>query len=104
MVIFDDCIRNILDICKVKTNVMGRTVTASLDTHYEEFIKSIIACGRYNNVSEVIRAAFRNLEENESRFAALKAALAEGEACPDVVDFDPDLYLKELKAKKRKDE
>lgn len=96
MEIFDDCIRNILDICKVKTYVMGRTVTASLGTHYEEFIKS--------NVSEVIRAALRNLEENESRLAALKAALAEGEASPDVVDFDPDLFLKELKAKKRKDE
>jgi len=78
---------------------MSRTVTASLGSHYEEFIQSSIQCGRYNNASEVIRAGLRRLEEDEAQLAALRAALEEGEASPDVEDFDPDRFLQELKAK-----
>jgi antitoxin ParD1/3/4 len=78
---------------------MSRTVTASLGPHYEEFIQNCIRQGRYNNASEVIRAGLRRLEEDESRLAALRAALEEGEASPDVEDFDPDRFLQELKAK-----
>lgn len=78
---------------------MSRTVTASLGPHYEEFIQNCILDGRYNNASEVIRAGLRRLEEEESRLAALRAALDEGEASPDVEDFDPERFLQELKAK-----
>lgn len=78
---------------------MSRTVTASLGPHYEEFIQNCIRQGRYNNASEVIRAGLRRLEEDESRLAALRAALDEGESSPDVEDFDPDRFLQELKAK-----
>jgi len=78
---------------------MSRTVTASLGPHYEEFIQNCIRQGRYNNASEVIRAGLRRLEEDESRLAALRAALEEGEASPDVEDFAPDRFLQELKAK-----
>jgi len=80
---------------------MSRTVTASLGPHYEEFIMNSIHSGRYNNASEVIRAALRRLEEEEFRLAALRAALDEGEACPDVVDFNPTSFLRELKAERR---
>jgi antitoxin ParD1/3/4 len=79
---------------------MSRTVTASIGPHYEEFIRNSILCGRYNNASEVIREGLRRLEEDESRLATLRAALAEGEASPDVVDFDPEAFLQELKAKR----
>ena len=48
--------------------------------HYEEFIQANIAGGRYNNVNEVIRAGLRRLEEDETRLAAIRAALIEGEA------------------------
>ncbi|MBQ3710609.1 MAG: type II toxin-antitoxin system ParD family antitoxin [Bacteroidales bacterium] len=78
---------------------MGRTVTASIGPHYEEFIQNCILEGRYNNASEVIRAGLRLLEEEESHLAALRAALDEGEASPDVEDFDPERFLQELKAK-----
>ena len=79
---------------------MSRTVTASLGPHYEEFIQKSILMGRYNNASEVIRAALRRLEEDESRLAALRAALDEGEASPDVTDFDPQAFLQEMKSKR----
>ena len=79
---------------------MGRTVTASIGPHYEEFIRESILSGRYNNASEVIREGLRRLEEDEARLATLRAALDEGEASPDVEDFDPEAFLLEMKAKR----
>ena len=54
-----------------------------------------------NNASEVIRAALRRLEEDEARLAALRAAIDEGDASPDVVGFDREGFLRELKAEWR---
>ena len=79
---------------------MGRTVTASIGPHYEEFIRESILSGRYNNASEVIREGLRRLEEDEALLKALRAALDEGEASPDVEDFDPEAFLLEMKAKR----
>ena len=73
---------------------MGRTVTASLGPHYEEFIKNSILCGRYNNASEVIRAGLRRLEEDEKKIALLKAAIQEGLDSGICEDFDPEEHLK----------
>jgi len=77
---------------------MARTVTVSLGPHYEEFIRKNIAGGRYNNASEVIRAALRRLEEDETRLAAIRAALIEGEESGIVEDFDPQAFVKRLNA------
>ena len=90
-------------ICSENNNpsVMGRTVTASLGSHYEEFIKNSILCGRYNNASEVIRAGLRRLEEDEKKIALLKAAIQEGLDSGICEDFDPEEHLKQLKASRR---
>ena len=77
---------------------MARTVTVSLGPHYEEFIQASIAAGRYNNVSEVVRAALRLLEEDEARLAAIRAALIEGEESGIVEDFDPQAFVNRLNA------
>ena len=71
----------------------------ALGPHYEEFIQANIAGGRYNNASEVIRAALRRLEEDEARLAALRAAIDEGDASPDVVGFDEDAFIEELRGR-----
>ena len=81
---------------------MARTVTVALGQHYEEFIQASIAGGRYNNASEVVRAALRRLEEDEARLAALCAAVDEGDASPDVMDFDEEVFISELKEGWRK--
>ena len=77
---------------------MARTVTVTLGPHFEEFIQANIASGRYNNVSEVIRAALRLMEDEEARLAAIRAALIEGEESGIVEDFDPEKFLEELHA------
>lgn len=75
---------------------MARTVTVTLGPHYEEFIQVNIAGGRYNNVSEVVRAGLRRLEEDEARLAAVRAALIEGEESGVVEGFDPEVFLRGL--------
>ena len=76
---------------------MARTVTVSLGPHFEEFIQAGIESGKYNNVSEMIRAALRRLEEEEAKMAAFCAAIDEGDASSDVVDFDEEAFMEEIK-------
>ena len=74
------------------------TTTVSLGPHYEDFIRNIILQGRYNNASEVIREGLRRLEEDETRLAALRAAIQEGIDSGICENFDPEEHLKQLKA------
>jgi putative addiction module CopG family antidote len=41
------------------------SVNVALTEHFEGFIKQLIASGRYNNASEVVRAGLRKLQETE---------------------------------------
>jgi len=41
------------------------TMNVALTAHWESFIKQLIGTGRYNNASEVVRAALRELHEKE---------------------------------------
>lgn len=75
-----------------------KTTSVALGTHFENFIQSSIEGGRYNNASEVVRAGLRLLEEQEQKIAALRASIEEGLNSGIVKDFDPDNYLKEIKA------
>jgi len=55
------------------------TTSLSLGEHWEVFIKNEVASGRYGSASEVVRDALRHMEEHNSKLAALRAHLAEGE-------------------------
>ncbi len=56
------------------------TTSLSLGEHWEVFIKNEVASGRYGSASEVVRDALRYMEARNSRLAALRAHLGEGEA------------------------
>lgn len=43
----------------------------ALTKHFEELIERLVASGRYNNSSEVVRAGLRNLEAEEKALATL---------------------------------
>jgi antitoxin ParD1/3/4 len=47
----------------------------SLGHHFESFVQSQLASGRYNNASEVIRDALRLMEERDAKLQALRATL-----------------------------
>jgi antitoxin ParD1/3/4 len=44
----------------------------SLGEHFDSFVKSQVASGRYNNESEVVRDALRQLELREIKLKALR--------------------------------
>jgi antitoxin ParD1/3/4 len=78
------------------------TTSLSLGKHWDKFIRSKIASGRYGSASEVVRAALRVLEEKEERLNVLRAHLAEGaeQAARGefVEDFSMDKMIAEIKS------
>lgn len=56
--------------------------SVALESHFEEFVKKLLQSGRFNNVSEVVRAGLRLLEDEEKlreiRHRELRAAIQEG--------------------------
>jgi antitoxin ParD1/3/4 len=81
---------------------MGKNTSISLGSYFDEFIQTQISAGRYKNVSEIIRAGLRLLENEESKVIALRNAIQEGLDSPIVEDFDFEENLKKLKSEKRK--
>ena len=51
--------------------------SVALSPHFETFIRQQVDSGRFNNVSEVVRAGLRLLEEREAEQAAKLQALRE---------------------------
>ena len=80
---------------------MAQNTSISLGNHFDDFIKSKINKGRYKNVSEVVRAGLRLLEEHENKVQALKDAIQEGVDSGVAKDFNPDEFLNKLKSKRR---
>ena len=79
-----------------------KNTSISLGNYFDEFVSSQISIGRYKNVSEVIRAGLRLLEDEESKTIALRNAIQKGLESPRVENFDFDENLKQLKAEKKK--
>ncbi len=79
---------------------MGKNTSVSLGNYFDQFIQSRINEGRFKNVSEVIRAGLRLLEEEESKIIVLKKAIEEGIESGVAYDYNPKTHLEALKAKK----
>jgi len=64
-----------------------------LSPHFENFIRDQVESGRYNNVSEVVRAGLRLLEDSERlqaiQLQALKNDIAAGKASGTSLVADP---------------
>ena len=78
--------------------------SVALGPRFETFVKEQIASGRYNNVSEVLRAGLRLLEDQEKLKAAkleeLRGLIQEG-LDSGVSDVDHDEFFDRLEAKYR---
>jgi antitoxin ParD1/3/4 len=80
--------------------LMNKNTSISLGKYFDQFVQGRISEGRFKNVSEVIRAGLRLLEEEESKVIALKKAIQDGIDSGIAHDFDPKIHLESLKAKK----
>lgn len=78
---------------------MAKNTSFALGDHFASFVETKIAEGRYASASDVVRAGLRLLEEEETKLAALRAALVEGETSGDAAPFDVGAFI----ARKRKD-
>lgn len=81
-----------------------KNTSISLGNYFDQFVNKQVTAGRFKNVSEVIRAGLRLLENEETRVNALKSALQEGLNSNDVENFDFDTNLAKLKSEKRKND
>ncbi|MBP8793238.1 MAG: type II toxin-antitoxin system ParD family antitoxin [Lutibacter sp.] len=79
---------------------MNKNTSISLGNYFDQFVQSRIREGRFKNVSEVIRAGLRLLEEEENKVIVLRNAIQEGINSGIAQDFDPKTHLESLKAKK----
>ena len=78
-----------------------KNTSISLGNYFDQFVSNQVSAGRYKNVSEVVRAGLRLLEDEENKVVALRKAIQEGIDSGLAHDFDPKKHLQELKAKRR---
>lgn len=69
---------------------MAKNTSILLGDYFENFINQQIKNGRYSSASEVIRAALRMFEYEESKKTELINELIKGEKSGFSKDFDPD--------------
>lgn len=70
-----------------------KKTSISLGDYFDEFVQTQIASGRYKNVSEVIRAGLRLLEDEESKTNLLRKAIQAGIDSGIADDFEPGQLL-----------
>ncbi|HEU5019160.1 MAG TPA: type II toxin-antitoxin system ParD family antitoxin [Pseudolabrys sp.] len=58
-------------------------ISADLGKQLESFVTGLVATGRYNSKSEVLREGVRLIHDRETRLAALDASIARGIADAD---------------------
>ena len=78
---------------------MSRNTSITLGEHFEEFVNDSISAGRYQTVSEVVRAGLRKLEDDERKLEALRTKLAAGERSAKVKGFSSDSFLEKMHKK-----
>ncbi|WP_041535829.1 type II toxin-antitoxin system ParD family antitoxin [Parvibaculum lavamentivorans] len=81
---------------------MAKNTSISLGDHFNDFVESRVARGRYGSASEVVRAALRLLEEHEAKVEALRAALIAGEQSGPSSPFDFDDFIREKQTSRSK--
>jgi antitoxin ParD1/3/4 len=72
---------------------MPKNTSVELGDEIAGFVEFQVKAGRYGSASEVIRAGLRLLQDEETKMAALRSALMEGEQSGEAVPFDIDRFL-----------
>ena len=81
---------------------MPRNTSVILGEHFDKFVVEKINEGRFQSVSEIVRAGLRKLEEDEAKLHALRRKLQAGEDSPLVKNFDGEELLRAMHKKHNK--
>ncbi|WP_313267527.1 type II toxin-antitoxin system ParD family antitoxin [Sphingobacterium sp.] len=83
---------------------MAKNTSILLGDYFDNFINQQIKSGKFSSASEVVRAALRMFEFEETKKTELIAALKKGEKSGFVEDFDRKDFLAKLHQKYNEDE
>ena len=75
---------------------MAKNTSILLGDHFDQFISQQIKTGKFSSASEVVRAALRMFEHEESKKTQLINELKKGEKSGFVKVFDRSKFLKTL--------
>ncbi|NOY50220.1 MAG: type II toxin-antitoxin system ParD family antitoxin [Chlorobi bacterium] len=78
---------------------MAKNTSILLGDYFESFIKQKLKSGKYASASEVVRAALRLFEHEESKKDELIKELKKGEKSGFIEDFDKNSFLKNIHEK-----
>ena len=78
---------------------MAKNTSILLGDYFDRFISQQIKTGKYSSASEVVRAALRMFEHEESKKAELIKELKKGEKSGFVQNFDQNQFLENLHKK-----
>ena len=83
---------------------MAKNTSILLGDYFDNFINGQVNTGKFSSASEVVRAALRLFEQEETKKAQLINELIKGEKSGFVDDFDRVSFLKNLKDRHAKSE
>lgn len=78
---------------------MAKNTSILLGDYFDNFINQQIKSGKYSSASEVVRAALRMFEYEESKKSELINELKKGEKSGFVEDFNREEFLRNLHQK-----
>lgn len=78
---------------------MAKNTSVLLGDYFDKFINQQVRAGKFSSASEVIRAALRVFEHEESKKAELIRELMKGERSGFVKDFKRQVFLNDLHRK-----
>ena len=78
---------------------MAKNTSILLGDYFDNFINSQVKTGKYSSASEVVRAALRMFEKEETKKSELIKELIKGEKSGFVENFDREIFLKDLHKK-----
>ena len=85
---------NIDDILVTENKVsMAKNTSVELGDEIAGFVEGQVKSGRYGSASEVVRAGLRLLQDEETKMAALRAALIKGEQSGEPMPFDVEQFI-----------
>ena len=78
---------------------MPRNTSVTPGDHFDQFVAEILQQGRFQSVSEIVRAGLRKLEADEVKLQALRARLQAGEDSSVVENFDGERFIARIHKK-----